>query len=36
MGFRAVAARSPEVVLPVDLTDIRSITQMVRKALEPG
>lgn len=35
-ALERLAAKSPEVVLPVDLTDIRSITQMVRKALEPG
>lgn len=34
-ALEKLAAKSPEVVLPVDLTDIRSITQMVRKALKP-
>ena len=29
-----LAAKNPEVVLPVDLTDIRAITQTVKKALD--
>ena len=33
-ALEKLAAKGPEVVLPVDLTDIRSITQTVRKALD--
>ena len=33
-ALEKLAAKGPEVVLPVDLTDIRSITRTVRKALD--
>ena len=33
-ALEKLAAKGPEVVLPVDLTDIRSITHTVRKALD--
>ena len=33
-ALEKLAAKGPEVVLPVDLTDIRSITQTVRNALD--